>query len=360
MDYGNYETLIGLVEHYSPSGQESGAVGWLLERMQALGFTHTREDEAGNAVGTLGTDGNQIVLLGHIDTVPGEIPTRLQTTEGGDTSFYGRGTVDAKGPLAAFVEAAAQLGSIPGVQLVVIGAVDEERQSLGARYLLDKYRPAYAIIGEPSQWDRVTLGYKGSAWVEVRVHRELAHTAGGSASAPEIAVGIWQQIQDWARTMNTGRGRIFEQVTPTLRGFSSHQGSFEETATLQIGARLPQGLDPAEWVHQIQELASAGGAVATPTGFPIPAYRAERRSPLVRAFLGSIRDAGGKPGFVVKTGTADLNIVAPAWGCPAVAYGPGDSSLDHTPDEHILLEDYRQAVLVLKGVLQRLADRLTS
>jgi LysW-gamma-L-lysine carboxypeptidase len=173
-------------------------------------------------------------------------------------------------------------------------------------------------------------------------------------------VGIWQQIQDWARTMNTGRERVFEQVTPTLRGFSSQQGSFEETAIMQIGVRLPQDLDPNEWLHQIQELACAEGAVAAPTGFPIPAYRAERRSPLVRAFLGSIREAGGKPGFVVKTGTADLNIVAPAWGCPAVAYGPGDSSLDHTPDEYILLEDYRQAILVLQGVLQRLVERLTS
>jgi LysW-gamma-L-lysine carboxypeptidase len=68
------------------------------------------------------------------------------------------------------------------------------------------------------------------------------------------------------------------------------------------------------------------------------------------------RRAGGQPGFVLKTGTADLNIVAPAWGCPAVAYGPGDSTLDHTPDEHLPLEEYRNAVEVIRSVLKRLCQ----
>jgi len=74
----------------------------------------------------------------------------------------------------------------------------------------------------------------------------------------------------------------------------------------------------------------------------------------VRAFLAAIRSAGGEPGFVLKTGTADLNIVGPAWNCPAVAYGPGDSTLDHTPDEKLALEDYRRAVDVLVKTLERL------
>src|SRR5512134_1371926 len=90
-------TLRGLVEHYSPSGEEGAAVTWLIERMQTLGFTRSYVDAAGNAVGWMGDGPQQIVLLGHIDTVPGEIPPHL---EGGD--YFGRGSVDAKGPLAAF------------------------------------------------------------------------------------------------------------------------------------------------------------------------------------------------------------------------------------------------------------------
>ncbi|MBK7319597.1 hypothetical protein [Candidatus Villigracilis affinis] len=73
-----FETLIGLVSQYSPSGQERGAVEWLVARMKALGFDDAFVDEAGNAVGVMGKGTKQVVLLGHIDTVPGEISVRVE------------------------------------------------------------------------------------------------------------------------------------------------------------------------------------------------------------------------------------------------------------------------------------------
>jgi [amino group carrier protein]-lysine/ornithine hydrolase len=47
-----------------------------------------------------------------------------------------------------------------------------------------------------------------------------------------------------------------------------------------------------------------------------------------------------------------MNILGPAWGCPVVAYGPGDSDLDHTPEEHILVPEYLKGVEVLAKTLQ--------
>jgi LysW-gamma-L-lysine carboxypeptidase len=38
-----------------------------------------------------------------------------------------------------------------------------------------------------------------------------------------------------------------------------------------------------------------------------------------------------------------------------VAYGPGDSALDHTPDEHLLLDEYWSAVTILEQALRNLA-----
>ena len=89
-------------------------------------------------------------------------------------------------------------------------------------------------------------------------------------------------------------------------------------------------------------------------------WRSERDPLLVRSFLAAIRTIAPdeKAGFVVKTGTSDMNVVAPVWGCPIVAYGPGDSSLDHTPNEHLPLYDYWQAVLVLEETLRNLGTML--
>jgi LysW-gamma-L-lysine carboxypeptidase len=56
----------------------------------------------------------------------------------------------------------------------------------------------------------------------------------------------------------------------------------------------------------------------------------------------------------VKTGTSDMNVVGPAWGRPICAYGPGDSALDHTPDERISLSEYWRSVEILKSALTAL------
>ncbi len=90
-----------MIEIRSHSGEEASLARFLCEEMSDRGF-ETHIDEAGNAVGVRGDErsGPTIVLLGHMDTVPGLVPVRIE----GDL-LYGRGAVDAKGPLAAFVAA---------------------------------------------------------------------------------------------------------------------------------------------------------------------------------------------------------------------------------------------------------------
>ena len=87
----------------------------------------------------------------------------------------------------------------------------------------------------------------------------------------------------------------------------------------------------------------------------VPAWSGPRTTPLHRALDRNIRSQGGHPRYQLKTGTADLNIVAPAWGCPALAYGPGNAALDHTPDEHILVPEFLKGVAVLEGALRAFA-----
>jgi [amino group carrier protein]-lysine/ornithine hydrolase len=84
------------------------------------------------------------------------------------------------------------------------------------------------------------------------------------------------------------------------------------------------------------------------------AYRSNKDTALTRALRVAIREQGGTPRFKVKTGTADMNVVAPYWNVPMVAYGPGDSALDHTPNEHVDLVEYERAVAVLTTALMQL------
>jgi len=343
----DFDTLIGLVSQYSPSGRERGVVEWLVARMKSLGYSESFIDDAGNAVGVMGSGSKQVVLLGHIDTVPGEI--KVEQVDG---LLYGRGSVDAKGPLACFVDAVAKVGVKEGWQFVVIGAVEEERNSEGARFVVDQYKPDFAIVGEPNQWDRVSLGYKGSAWASITIKRGQAHTASGEETAAEAAVNAWLKIKAYVDEFNTDKQRAFDKLLLTLRGMESDSNDFEQWAKLRVGVRLPVEVTPDDWYGKLGEV--VGEAEVERIGYAVPAWGCEKNTKLVRSFLSGIRSQGGEPRFVYKTGTADLNIVAPVWKCPAVVYGPGDSSLDHTPNEHINLDDYLKAVNVLSVTLETL------
>ncbi len=339
--------LVGLLKHYSPTGREDSAVSYLVETMSQLGFS-AQVDRTGNAVGVLGDGPRELVLLGHIDTVPGEI--EVQQT--GDR-LYGRGAVDAKGPLACFTAAAARIGPRAGWRIVVIGALAEEGDSHGARGIVNEYRPEAAIIGEPSGWDHITLGYKGSAWFRYAIEKPMAHSAGKSDSVCDTAFIFWRQALAIADHHNQGQERIFTQLSPSLREMHSSSDGFSEKAHLGINFRLPPGLEPEQLNQELLSIAE-GAQLTMSDG--IPAYRANKNTALVRAFLSGIRLTGGVPAFSLKTGTADINIVAPAWGCPAVAYGPGDSSLDHTPEEHVLVQEYLDSIKVLSSVIKNLTS----
>lgn len=391
------DLLQGLVAIPSLSRNEQQASLWLVEEMRQLGYTRAYVDAAGNAVGELGvpTARHTVVLLGHIDTVPGNIPVRIEG-EGEAALLYGRGAVDAKGPLATFVMAGAQVGEEwakkHDIRVVVVGAVEEEAAtSKGARAIRDRFNgadepvPTLCVIGEPSSWQRVTLGYKGRILVEMTASQPMAHTAGPDAGVATVAVDLWNWITAYAQAFNQGREKTFDQLSPSLRVVKTAiDDAMQESVTAQIGIRLPLDFAADNFVRAIVDWAAERIAaqspipnrqspVATELRLQGPltslslyfhahelAWRSDRNSVLVRAFLAAIRQVAptSRPSFVVKSGTSDMNVVGPAWNCPILAYGPGDSGLDHTPNEHISLHEYEQAIAVLAQALQNLPQLL--
>lgn len=390
------ELVRGLVAVPSLSRHEAAASGWLADQMAARGLERCHVDGALNAVGELGEPeaSRLVVLLGHIDTVPGNIPVRIEDDGSPHGILHGRGSVDAKGPLASFVAAAARLGGdwarAHDLRVIVAGATEEEAaSSRGAHFLLkrlngrDEPAPDFCIIGEPSHWHRVTLGYKGRLLIDLMARRPSSHTAG-----PEVGVGItafdlWRRLEQVAER-NGGR-TPFERVLPSLRSIGTTSDGLYDTVRADYGLRLPvdfsvaalvdeltswfgtasadidgplfSDLDPERATGTIRCEQGHAGLELSLRGYEV-GVRADRHSPLVRAFLAAIRAAGGPevaPKFVVKTGTCDMNIVWPVWRCPILAYGPGDSTLDHTPEEHLDLNEYLLAVDTVELALRNLA-----
>ncbi len=364
------DLLRSLVSIASLSGSEDHAARALVEWMNSRGWRAT-QDDVGNAVGVRGEGAHEILLLGHIDTFPGVVPVRRD----GDRLF-GRGSVDAKGPLCAFVCGATAVPVPDAWRITVVGAVEEEAtSSRGARHILKQrptdHAPRYCIIGEPSRWDRVTLGYKGRLHMSVSLRYPFSHSAGSGRLPAEVAVDLWRAIENFCTEQNRERpppssSREFNRLTPTLESVATDRDGAFGTARLRIGFRLSPNDDPAALPQSLTaalELALKGGGGEAPAGASVEctfqgaevAHKSSKSTPLVRAFLQAVRAGGGNPRFVLKTGTSDMNVVAPGWpDTPIVAYGPGDGSLDHTPEEHIELADYMQAIGVMTRVLESL------
>lgn len=350
--------LTGAVSIPSVSGSERQVAEYLVAQLRTLA-AEAFVDPAGNAVARLGRGARHVVVLGHIDTVPGEIPMRLM-----DNVLFGRGAVDAKGALCAAIAAAARLSPevLDSLTLTIIGAVEEEApSSKGARYAVTAYpKPDLVIIGEPSGWDAVTIGYKGRLVVKLSCERASFHSARDEATAAELLVEAWLSLRAWGERCNEGIVGLFDRVQLSLQEINSDSDGLSQRASAVVGLRLPPKLSPQAAEKAARDCLAPHPGLSLSFAGHEAAYRSPKDTPLTRAFRVAIRTAGGKPRLSVKTGTSDMNVVAPYWDVPMLAYGPGDAGFDHRPDEQLPLEEYRRAIDVLRAALTHLAIDSTS
>lgn len=339
--------LRALVEVPSVTGDTDRAVAAFVREATARGLRAFR-DEAGNAVAVAGDGPREILLVGHIDTVAPSLPVKLE-----DGALWGRGAVDAKGPLAAFACAAARVGAVPDWRIVVVGACDEEGESHGARHLISRYRPEALVIGEPSGTTGVTIGYKGIVKVEYEVEDDLQHTGAPFPSVPDRGLAFWSAAQGWL-AQHHGES-LFDTPSIKLNSFTTDLlPSGQVRARLSGSARTPPGFDVQAFLDFLHARAGSG-KLRIPEW--APAWLGDKNAGLTRRFIQAVRDEGLTPRYVKKTGTSDANLLVPAWGgVPCVAYGPGDSALDHTPQERLELEDFARSVNVVERVLRGLTS----
>lgn len=335
------DLLFQMLQIPSLSGTEQALADFLAGVLAELGFD-ARLDEAGNVIGDIGTgDGPVIMLLSHLDTVGPQLAARRD-----ETRLYGRGAVDAKGPLATMIWAAAQRPEFRGT-LRVIGAVEEERLSRGGHHVARTLPPPDAlIIGEPSGWNRVVLGYKGKIDLEYWVERAPAHSTKPTQKASEAAAAFWLAVQD-ALGPERDHGSFWLPAA-TLRGIHGDITA----AHIDVDCRVPPEYSVGDFVERLSKHAGDGELKVIRS---IAAARVERSDPVARSLSAAIRRHGGQPRPTLKTGTSDMNTVSERWTVPMAAYGPGDGALDHSDHEYLDIAEFHTAIAVLATAIDELS-----
>ncbi|MDR0372269.1 MAG: M20/M25/M40 family metallo-hydrolase [Nitrososphaerota archaeon] len=357
--------LTNLLGIYSPSGNEQAIGAFLASEMKRMGF-EVGIDMIGNVIGVVGKGAPVILLCGHMDTVAGHVPLRIE-----EGKIYARGAVDAKGPLAAMIMAAAQAAKSPGFKgkILIASVVEEEATSKGVRYLITEGINAdYAIFGEPSGVENITMGYKGQIQLKITVKTETGHasTPWLYDNALDKAYELWSQIKSACTYPSMDPQETpFTSITVCLvkmvGGWGNSIIPFEAEMILDV--RVPiQFTTTQVYDKMIKIIANYQNANPKVNVNPavldtVEPFEANKTSPLVHVLSSSVRKILNKPATLLrKTGTGDMNLLGKAMNLPIVTYGPGDSHLDHTMDEHIEINEYLQAIAVYKETILHLTE----
>jgi acetylornithine deacetylase len=192
----------------------------LADRLETCGarvevFRNETSDKA-NLFATLGPErAGGLVLSGHTDVVPvtdqdwSSDPFALREADG---LYYGRGTCDMKGFIAAAVALAPEFAKIRLERPIHFAfTYDEEIGCLGGRALAVELanreaRPALALIGEPTGM-QVIEGHKGCC--EYTVH---FHGLEGHGSRPEAGVNAAEYAVRYAAELLALRPRLMARA----------------------------------------------------------------------------------------------------------------------------------------------------
>jgi len=355
--------LTNLLGIYSPSGKEEKISNFLVKEMETLGF-RVKRDAIGNVIGEIGKGEPTILLCGHMDTIAGNLPVRVENNK-----LYGTGAVDAKGPLAAMIIAAATLGreSALHARVLVVGVVEEEATSKGIKHIIEqKLQADYAIFGEPSGVENITIGYKGSLHLKITCKTETGHssTPWFYENAIEKAFGLWQQIKN-AYPPVEEQESPYHAVTACLVKLTGGKGTSKvpSECEMRVDIRVPPQFTAAQVFNVIESVikqyqtANPKVSVEVAIWDQNEPFEVAKNSLLVRALSYAIRKVMKKPATLLrKTGTGDMNILGRAMNNPIVTYGPGDSHLDHTKDEHIDINEYLAGIQVYKDTILKLSE----
>lgn len=351
------ELLKRALEIYTPSRSEAQLANLIKEKcLDDLGFEKVNIDSVGNVIATKGNGTPRILLCGHMDTVPGQIPVRI------DSGFlFGRGASDAKAPLISMLLACSefkQRGTI-----IFAGVVDEEGNATGIKELVkNNLSIDYAIFGEPSGINRITISYKGR--IALKLTCDVLDSAHASApwlskNSIEEVFEVWKLLSaeisaKYDKTDN--KSKSVSLSLTEISGGSSHNVT-PQKCKVTIDIRVPNGVKCLEILNHLDtSIRNISEMRKVKITYRIEdmteAFEADHSSPLVRALSLSILDVCKVRSVLLrKTGTGDMNVLGNSLNIPVVTYGPGEPHVSHSKDERVEIQSYLTSIEIYNRAL---------
>jgi len=351
------ELLKRALEIYTPSRSEAQLANLIKEKcLDDLGFEKVNIDSVGNVIATKGNGTPRILLCGHMDTVPGQIPVRI------DSGFlFGRGASDAKAPLISMLLACSefkQRGTI-----IFAGVVDEEGNATGIKELVkNNLSIDYAIFGEPSGINRITISYKGR--IALKLTCDVLDSA--HASAPWLSKNSIEEVFEVWKLLGAEISAKYDKTDnksnsvslslTEISGGSSHNVT-PQKCKVTIDIRVPNGVKCLEILNHLDtSIRNISEMRKVKITYRIEdmteAFEADHSSPLVRALSLSILDVCKVRSVLLrKTGTGDMNVLGNSLNIQVVTYGPGKPHVSHSKDERVEIQSYLTSIEIYNRAL---------
>jgi succinyl-diaminopimelate desuccinylase len=349
-----------------------GPVFEVLEAMLlARGFTVDRfvageapDGPVENLLAWRGTGAPHFAFAGHVDVVPpgeGWSGDPFVPEQRGDL-LYGRGAVDMKGAIAAFVAALDRVEPRRGTISLVITGDEEGPAVYGTRALIDRMArhgltPDLCLVGEPTSvhrlGDTIKIGRRGSVniWIEVpgvQGHVAYPHLADNPApklvrALAAIDAIVLDQGTDWFQPSNI-------EITDLEIG-NPATNVIPPRAKARLSIRfndLHRGDALADRIRAIV-LSEAPNAIVRPV-VSGEAFLTEP-GPLSALVAGAIEaQTGLKPELSTSGGTSDARFLSKL--CPVVEFGLTNATM-HKLDEAVAVADLEALAKIYADVLQR-------
>lgn len=354
------ERLAGLVrvESENPPGNETKVGALVADACEELGLkveVHEKVEGRPNIVARWeGGPGPTLGYCSHIDVVPAGDPTLWSVDPYAahidDNRMYGRGSSDAKGPIAAALEAVSLLRSTgfePQGTLELELVSDEESGGFkGAGFLVEAglVGPDLAIVGEPTLL-RVVRAQRGIAWSRITTRGVAAH-----GSAPERGINAIDHMAAIIRELKDSLPDITHPVVggPTINVGTIHGGAklniIPASCVIEVDRRTIPGETDEDVMAQFEaaigrarEMYPDIDAVAEIVDAGAP-FEVALDSRLVQTMAQAAQEATGKETEIIGfRGASDARFLAEA-GAEVIVFGPGDIAVAHTAKEFIDLD----------------------